>query len=451
MLAQSHGAARPATSRILAPASVLVCVMLVTAALRLGCLPTSWPWRAFYAACAAVPALGLCRLAYRLRRGHGQASAIAPSAFWWIAAASAVLLAVHPLTVLRFETTRPGRSWQLLSVLLGVVVGIPAAGLAAVGLRDSLKRWGRTRAVLSWTIPSLITLLTFFVVWEVILRWSGGEISTYDVNPAKRLYYQPTYNRLGFRGPVPRLDRPPGWRRIMIVGDSYVEGVGVMLHQAFPQQVQAALQARGEKIDVVAFGRCGNTTADELQILEGLGPIYRPEVAVVAYVLNDAALGTQAYPFRAPVQWLHDSFKSWSYVYFHLWRRYNHWCVRTGRSPTFEQYIRGLYKPGQPGWHKVRQCLGRMRHLARLNGFRVCVVLFPYMTGPYPFTDLHRAVARTFREDGLPVCDLREALFAERRPGELALSPADTHPNALGHALAAKAIVRFLSESGLMP
>src|SRR4051794_7794493 len=101
-------------------------------------------------------------------------------------------------------------------------------------------------------------------------------------------------NSRGLRDRETTLPKPDGLYRILMLGDSFVEGAQVNLEQTLPKQLERQLGGgqggTSHPLDTVNAGNAGFGTAQELLFLEHEGPIYRPNLVIlVFYVDNDAA------------------------------------------------------------------------------------------------------------------------------------------------------------------
>ena len=96
-----------------------------------------------------------------------------------------------------------------------------------------------------------------------------------------------TYNSLGLRAPEPAAlgaERPV----LLVVGDSFVEGVQLPVEETLPAQLERALAERGPSWWVVNAGVGGTGTVNQLHTLEPLLPAYRPRrVLLVFFIGND--------------------------------------------------------------------------------------------------------------------------------------------------------------------
>ncbi len=91
-------------------------------------------------------------------------------------------------------------------------------------------------------------------------------------------------NNLGFRDDRDYLpERPPGVRRVLLLGDSLVFGAGVAVEEAPAAQVEAALAARLDTpVEVMGWGVPGYGQEQERRLLEALdAPSYAPDLVLV--------------------------------------------------------------------------------------------------------------------------------------------------------------------------
>jgi lysophospholipase L1-like esterase len=100
--------------------------------------------------------------------------------------------------------------------------------------------------------------------------------------------YTFTANSRGLRGPDRPFAKPPGTRRVVVLGDSFVAGYGVPDDAVFTVRLEALLnadsKARGEVINV---GRDGASTIRELDFYTLLGRRFQPDTVVLAYFLGN--------------------------------------------------------------------------------------------------------------------------------------------------------------------
>jgi hypothetical protein len=94
-------------------------------------------------------------------------------------------------------------------------------------------------------------------------------------------------NSAGFRDREFPIEKTPGTKRIIFLGDSIVYGQDIPLEETIPKQLEKYLIESGEKAEVLNFGVVGYETSQELIRLKTLGLKYKPDIVILDYTLND--------------------------------------------------------------------------------------------------------------------------------------------------------------------
>ena len=96
-------------------------------------------------------------------------------------------------------------------------------------------------------------------------------------------------NADGLRDREYPLDRPSGGWRLLVFGDSFVEGWGVQAEDAVSSRLEARLQseAPGTPVEAINFGVAGYGTDQELLLFEQSGRRYRPDQVLLFFYAND--------------------------------------------------------------------------------------------------------------------------------------------------------------------
>ena len=85
-------------------------------------------------------------------------------------------------------------------------------------------------------------------------------------------------NSHGLREREIEYEKPPGLRRVLVLGDSFVEATEVAVEEAFPRRLEAHLQAAGGPADPgLNAGAVGYGTAQEYLLLKHEGVRYQPD------------------------------------------------------------------------------------------------------------------------------------------------------------------------------
>lgn len=101
-------------------------------------------------------------------------------------------------------------------------------------------------------------------------------------------------NALGLRGPEVSLGKPPGLRRLLLVGDSYVFGHGVDDEHTVTARLSERLNRRGRAPwEVLNLGVNSYSTDQELILFQELAPQLMPDLVVLFVCDNDFEANTQ--------------------------------------------------------------------------------------------------------------------------------------------------------------
>jgi hypothetical protein len=105
-------------------------------------------------------------------------------------------------------------------------------------------------------------------------------------------------NDLGLRGgPVPAT-KAPGTKRVVVVGDSYVFGVGLDEEHTLPARLQRMLSTDGQAWETVNLGVAGYSTDQEYILFKELVGRLAPDVVVLVVCDNDFEGNTLDFVYR---------------------------------------------------------------------------------------------------------------------------------------------------------
>ena len=148
------------------------------------------------------------------------------------------------------------------------------------------------------------TLLVILVLLEIGVRVLAPQpLFVYRFSPAT--WYEPTpggsfvypreefrqevrYNEHGLRDRSVTLEKPPGTRRIVVIGDSYTEGLEVGLDETMCKRLEVLLNGadRGP-VEVLNLGVSGFSPVQSLRRLLDLGLRFEPDQVVLLASQND--------------------------------------------------------------------------------------------------------------------------------------------------------------------
>lgn len=311
---------------------------------------------------------------------------------------------------------------------------------APVGARRRLG-WQRAGLAISSTLVGLLTV-------EFALRALGAAPSEVP-QPADedRRRVPVRLNTLGLREewdvvPPRRADET----RVVMLGDSFVFGEAVHREEAMPAVLERELtvQMPGRPFRVFNLGVCDNNTSQEAARYRALQPTLQPDVLVLVAYLNDFTRENPAYTLRD----IYDAggtpgfFSRHSYLVGNIYARLR---LRVMRARSIAWYRSSTLANLDGEFAPMGEEILRLRDFARARGARFVLVFFPwlYSLDAYPLDEVHSHLRSFARHHDIDLLDLLD-VFRHHGDEALRVSPANEHPNAQAHRMAAQAIARFL-------
>ena len=259
-----------------------------------------------------------------------------------------------------------------------------------------------------------------------------------------------TINSKGLRDREYAYEKPPGVKRILVLGDSYAWGYGVADGEIFTEQLEAALEGEAVKWEVINTGVSGWSTDQQYLFLRDEGLKYSPDVVLLAFcVANDfkGAMNSSIYGLNKPL----------------IGRNFGDFAGDPAALPFINQ---PTPKPGEEtgqlqvpeaARRSVMEALfGGIHGLTMQNGAVLSIASFGRFVNPaHPMLRELSAEARSIVE-GLPgalYVDLDSA-FTDRGVVLADLVDKSTehedHWDARGHKLVAEILEGFLREKGVL-
>jgi lysophospholipase L1-like esterase len=259
-----------------------------------------------------------------------------------------------------------------------------------------------------------------------------------------------TYNSRGFRERE-FTPKAAGTRRIVFVGDSFTEGMGVVEEASVVRLVEQLLRRREDHVEVFNLG-VRRLDFPELESLFDTAFELTPDVIVFQMVLND---GERSASLSG------------------RWPRVNDWIMVRRDPPSFverhsllasfvaQRYERmrvswdttawysAIYSDeNRDGWMRTRAALRRIQNACERRGISFGVALWPLMVGletqdSYPFQGAHAQIRTGVERTGIPFLDLWPILRGHSSES-LWVHPSDLHPNELAQSLVAPALAGFV-------
>jgi hypothetical protein len=328
--------------------------------------------------------------------------------------------------------------------------------IAWVGLVLSLVVFVRLRPWRSRRIVARVAVRLFLLAWcitAISATLEGVFALLYDttdsfnmLNTSQRWHRRHVrLNNMGFRDVKDfTAQRPPGQKRIVLMGDSFTFGHGISrVEDRLGDRIEARLEREfpGE-FQFYDAARSGFDTEHHVDLVNTWRRIgFEADAIVLVYVLNDVEhlvpennTIMHAKAMNVPSFWLWRETYFFNFLYYR-WRQRSH--------PELSDYFSWL-KDAYRGelWERERHRLDLYRATCQDQGTKLGVALFPFLHelgAGYSFREAHEALGEYWKERGVPVIDLLPVMESHADEG-LMVNRFDAHPNARAHALAAEAI-----------
>jgi hypothetical protein len=212
-------------------------------------------------------------------------------------------------------------------------------------------------------------------------------------------------NADGLRDRTRTHEKPEGYRRIAILGDSVTLGADLPPDLAYPQRLEARFRAEGRRVEVMNVALWGWSTRQERIAWERIARTYHPDQAVLAVCLND--IPELFNNVSRPPQWLASLHERSALVR----------VLVNAEGREIDSVERLFAEPDSP---RVRKAMDgffdEVRELRRDvedDGARLAVIVFPFrfqvMPGAPPPV-VQQRIAAFCRSEGLRCLDLLPAM-----------------------------------------
>ncbi len=261
------------------------------------------------------------------------------------------------------------------------------------------------------------------------------------------------------------MEKKEGQFRIMAVGDSFTRGAGVNFDDTWVKRLERYLNYtwNGEEVtyQILNMGIYRRSTPEEVAVINNHHERVKPDLVILAYVLNDTEDWTRGDEvlklreslyvdnFQKPGGWKGRLYRRSTLARLVFHRLHNE---RTFRGQI--KYYRALYSEDSSGWLKTREALESLPAFTNETGIPVVVVIFPLFSfgldDEYPFQGIHRQLHKTLKGSGVLFLDLRKAYKRLDRVRLEAVPYTDPHPSEIAQRIAAEQIWWYLIEGDLI-
>jgi len=380
---------------------------------------------------------------------------------------------------------------KLLLLLFGLLIGLVAVELV-------LRILGPRIPVVS-SLTSIATFQTYHPIYGFFHRpGASGWIETPE------FVSHVAINSRGLREREIPPEKPAGTYRVLVLGDSFVEGAQVPVEDTITRKLEQRLAAEmpGRPVQVINAGNAGFGTAQELLFLDNDGRTYQPDLVILVYfidndlpdngyrVARERKLDTTRRPFYVPdgkgglelrpgappepdrLESVRPLLRR--SVTYNVIENFTRWQEARDQEQAQIGKNRPTYLLDPPSewdeaWWVTEQLLGRVQTSARGMGAELVVVGAPayfqldadawrWLVGGdtrernrYEQDAPNRRLAGIAERQGLRFLDLLPATKAAHDAGGALYYPADGHWTSAGHAFAAGQLYDYLAGSALLP
>ena len=329
----------------------------------------------------------------------------------------------------------------------------------------------RFRLILLCSIPFVVLMaeLTVRLTWEApwyehLLEDERRSQMIREQNIINMMQVQK--NSLGLRDRDYDVPKPPGRKRILILGDSFTFGTNVKDDASiFPEIIERRLNERllaltptprgtqTTRIDVLNGGIPRSLTHDWVELWKKAAPGFGPDLLLIVFFLRDGTWTGIKTTFwnRIRDEIAGPNQDSTLYRHLYLYRLFRDRLDRRtiGREYTVALNVSYFGSDQQTAqWGAAQKNILKLRDLANEQGANVGFVIFPILVDldkNYAFREICDLLDEFCRSNDIPVHNLLPAFMGQDGP-ELWVSPRDQHPNARAHAIAADSMMPFVIE-----
>lgn len=269
--------------------------------------------------------------------------------------------------------------------------------------------------------------------WAACTVWSAPANATVRYVKFGAFDSTITYNANGMRGDVVPYDKPEGVRRVLVIGDSYMEAQATADSDLFQTRLNVMLD---DHTEVISMGASGWTVANEYLWYQCEGYRYHADVVINHFFLNDIWMLSPSV------------FEAGNGIFSTLDWDTSNGIIPMRVKPVTEghssmELIRGLSSPElDEAWKRFGYVLRLWQHAVTQNGAEL---FFLYSPGWWELDGDRQVYPRVMgivEHLGMPTIDVWPAFQAHR---QALFIRGDWHYTVEGHAVLADVLYEWLT------
>jgi len=236
-------------------------------------------------------------------------------------------------------------------------------------------------------------------------------------------------NRYGYIGPNWTQAKPPGTRRVAVLGDSVPEGYGVNMDQGFVHLLAdrlnnaTASQAPGQRFEFLNFSVSGYELTQMMDVAARDVPQFHPDVYVVVL--------TELSTYRGWDSHLIYLVQSGVDLRYEFLRQYVK--LANAQKTDDEATMSAKFAPYRMAI--IRQALLTMQADAEQQGAKFLVVLLPTVEDADIAERRFAGVPQLLASSNIKFIDLSDTFTGTLNRESMRLTQTDVHPNPIGHVM----------------
>lgn len=95
------------------------------------------------------------------------------------------------------------------------------------------------------------------------------------------------YNDQGWRDTHHTFENPKDKKRILVLGDSFMEAYSVDINDGLPKQLEVLAEKDGKGLEIINLGVGGYGTLQEYLVYHKVGAKYKPDIVLLGFYLSN--------------------------------------------------------------------------------------------------------------------------------------------------------------------
>jgi len=247
-------------------------------------------------------------------------------------------------------------------------------------------------------------------------------------------------NSMGHRDYEYPVDRQPGLPRIMMLGDSFIEGWGVPFDETITKRLERMFTESGRKVEVMNTGVGNYGSVQEVEAFLTRDAKFKPDIVVLNFDFR-SAIPVPKYEYD---NWLGRHSEGVVFLMAGLDSMFR----MAGAGNEWDKSYLRLFD--QPGWQDAKAAIKRLAAYCREHGIKLVIVNWPELhdVQHYRLGHITQLIQDLATEEHVPFVDLLNAV-KDQDPPKLWVTAPDPHPNGYANQLYAKYLFPILN--GMLP